>query len=256
MHIQGKRRTGKRLARAVQCASLPLAVALLVGGCSAPIPNPDSADFSSLPPDALLNVFLEREQSRTAVTFSFSGVITVTTGSQHRFRGVAGYQPCHALRMKLVGPVGFTLLDYVNVDGSATLVVDKITPAEDREARKGLLDLLEIFTLAMVDRCYGLKTFEALSHDAASATFAVRTPPGGLHEFVLDRARSVVTQQKVSGGALPAMTVKFEDYGLAQGNWLPASIAVRTPDMPVSIDMDVTKWQLGMDLPDGFFDAD
>lgn len=33
------------------------------------------------------------------------------------------------------------------------------------------------------------------------------------------------------------------------------AIAVRTSDVPVSADMDVTKWQTGIDLPDGFFDA-
>jgi hypothetical protein len=234
---------------------LYLALALFPGGCSTPIAPSDTADFSSLAPDALLNVFLESERARGAVKFAFSGVVRVTTGSQHRFRGVAGFQPCHALRMQLVGPVGFTLLDYVNADGRATLVVDKITPDEDPEARAGLLDLLEIFTLALVDRCEPSEAFQLLSHDAASASFAVAAPPGRLHEYILDRARGVVVLQEVSGDGLPAMTVEFRDYGLVQGYWLPAAIVVRTPDMPVSIDMDVTKWQTGIDLPGGFFDA-
>ena len=256
MLIQGIGGSGRRRARALRCALPCLVIALLFAACSATVRHPETADFSRLPPDALLNVFLEHERARAAVKFSFDGVITVTTGSQHRFRGFAGYQSCHALRMKLVGPVGFTLLDYVNEASRAHLVVDKITPDDDQEARQGLLDLLEVFTLALVDRCQTPQAFRLLSHDGASASFAVRAPSGRLHEFVLDRARGVVTVQKVSGEDAPAMTVAFGDYGLVQGAWEPASIAVRTPDLPVSIDMAVSDWQSGVELPDGFFAAD
>lgn len=241
------------MARAAHRALPPLTIALLVAACTAPARAPDAADLSGLPPDKLANIFLQNERARGAVKFAFSGVITVTTGSQHRFRGVAGYQPCHALRMQLVGPLGFTLLDYLNADGHARVVVDKITPDGDDEARAGLRDLLEIFTLALVDRCDSPEASGVQPHESAFVSFVVGAPPGRLHEFVLDRARGVVILQKFSGDDLPGMTVEFGDYVLDQGHWMPAAIAVRTPDLPVSIDLSVTRWQAGIDLPAGFF---
>jgi outer membrane biogenesis lipoprotein LolB len=251
--IQGVNGIGRRVAQAARLALLPLTTALLVAACTVPTRAPDTADLTGLSPDELANLFLQNEQSRGAVKFAFSGVITVTTGSQHRFRGVAGYRPCHALRMQLVGPLGFTLLDYLNVDGRATVVVDKITPDGDDEARAGLRDLMEIFTLALVDRCNSPEAFGVQPNDSAFVSFVVGTPPGRLHEFVLDRARGAAILQTFSGGALPEMTVEFGDYDLDQGHWMPAAIAVRTPDLPVSIDLSVTRWQAGADLPAGFF---
>jgi hypothetical protein len=256
MLIQGICGVGGRPPRALRSTALLPVIALLAAACSTPARAPDTPDFSSLPPQELLNVFLQDEQSRGAVKFSFNGVITVTTGEQHRFRGVAGYEACHALRMQLVGPVGVTLLDYLNVDGRARIVVDKMTPDDDAEARAGLADLLEVFTLALVDRCHDPRAFEVLPRDAAGASFAVGTPPDRLHEFILDRVKGVVTEQKISGGDLPGMTVEFGDYGLVQGYWMPATIAVRTADLPVSIDLAVSGWQAGIDLPDAFFVAD
>ncbi|MDX2446800.1 MAG: hypothetical protein QNK29_06330 [Desulfobacterales bacterium] len=258
MIIQGSRCNVWR--RGYFFLSVGLAIASVLGivGCSTAIHAPASApaDLSGTPPLDLLTVFLERERSRGAVKFTFNGEIEVKAGDVHSFRGVGAYKNCDALRIQLLGPLGFTLLEYINSEGEARLVANQLTPQGDEEAKEGLLQMMEIFTLALIDRCYPSEEFEEGSHNANLAKFITPTQTNGMLHISLDRHKAVLMQQSITGGELPDTVINYMNHRSSNGYWMPDRIEIKGKDMPVSIDMEIRKWSVDVDLPDHLFTVD
>jgi len=251
--IQGNCGTLRPCFLPVRRALFRILFIVLAGGCSVTPQTPPTPDFSNLSPSALLSEFLQAERSRGAVKFNFSGTVDVLSGKTHRFRGFGGYEDCGSLRLQLLGPLGFTLLDYLNVDGEATLVTNKLTPEEDLEARAGLLQLMHVFTLALVDRCYSREDVQPQSHDAITADYSASTPRVASLEFTLERRNGAVKRQSLAGKGLPVTRVRYRDYRKVDDFWMPGKIEVRITDMPVSIDMSIEEWNIGVELPEEFF---
>jgi hypothetical protein len=258
MNIQGNRCSGWR--GGYFFLSVGLAIATVLGGvaCSTAVhtPAPAPADLSAATPLDLLTVFVERERSRGAVKFTFSGKIEVKAGDSHSFRGVGAYKNCASLRIQLLGPLGFTLLEYVNSEGEARLVANQLTPQGDEEAEEGLLQMMEIFTLALIDRCHPVEAFEEGSHDANLVNFMIPTQTNGMLHISLDRQKAVLMQQSMTGGELPATVIDYKNHRWSDGYWMPGGIEIQGKDIPVSIDMDIKKWNVDVDLPDHFFAVD
>jgi hypothetical protein len=228
----------------------------LAAGCAGAVRTPSAPDLSELPPRDLLAVFLDNDASKGAVKFNFSGDIELEEGIRHSFRGLCGYDSCTALRVKLLGPLGFTILDYVNSQGEAALVVNQLTEEGDDEARESLLELMEVFSLALLDRCRPAIEFEGGPYGVASVNFTLQEHPGISLLTTLDRRRGVVTRQEVTSEALPGTVIDYLDYGWNGEYWLPGAIEVRGTGAPVSIRVAVKKWSIGVDFPDRFFAID
>ena len=228
-------------------------VILHAGGCSSTPQTQPATDFSNLSPTALLDEFLDTENSRGAVRFNFRGELEVQSGKTHRFRGFGGYDDCESLRLQLLGPLGFTMLDYLNVGGEATLIANKLTPQGDQEARAGLLQLMQAFTAALVDRCYSQHDVRPGAYDLIDSNYSASTHAGVSVEFTLERSTAAVRRQALAGKGLPDTSVYYLDYGRVENFWMPGKIEVRTADLPVSIDMSIKEWKFGVVLPDGFF---
>jgi hypothetical protein len=226
-------------------------------GCAKVVREPVSTpDHSALSPTELLTLFLETERSRQAVKFSFKGQIEVEAGKRHEFRGYCGYTPCGSLRMKLLGPVGLTVLDYLNADGEVTLGVNHLTDEGDEEALHGLLTLLGNFTRSLVDRCRPADALVLESEDDRSVTFGLDPSADPSWSWTLDRSRGVVLAQATSGSAPPSLRFEWLDYGWDDGHWVPARIEVRREDSEArfAIHMDVRKWEAHAKLPARFFE--
>jgi len=188
-----------------------------------------------------------------AVKFTFSGDLQLESGGSHRFRGACGYTNCADLRIQLLGPLGVTLLDYMNVDGAAILVTNQLTPEGDVDALQGLLDLMEVFTLGLVDRCRHSQGGDGGIRSLDSSSFVFAGRKGSEIRFSLDRAEAVMLQQHVSNGTLPESLIEYSGYGWSDGYRVPGEIAIQGPDMPVSITMEIGKWTSNANLPDSFF---
>ena len=234
-------------------AGLLTAAALLLTACSTPVKTSAGPDHSSLSSAGLLSVFLENELSRGPVKFTFSGDIEVQAGGSHRFRGACGYTSCADLRIQLLGPLGFTLLDYVNSEGRATLVANKLTPEGDDEALQGLMKLMEIFSLSLLDRCQTSAGIDVDPLHLGSANFVTHGRSGMQIHFKLDEEKAVVLQQIVKGGTLPTAVIDYSGYALVDGYWMPGSIGIQTTDMPVAINMEIGHWRIHANLPEHFF---
>lgn len=232
-----------------------LLISTLLGliACSSVSRTATVHDYSNLPPGQLLDVFLDSELSRGAVKFTFSGDLALESGESHRFRGACGYTNCSDLRIQLLGPLGVTLLDYVNADGRAVLVTNQLTPEGDEDALQGLMELMEVFTLALVDRCQPLQEGHGGPRPLDSANYVAAGRKGTEIRFTLDREKAVLLRQTVSGGTLPGSRIDYSGYGWSDGEWMPGRIDIQSPDMPVSINMQISKWTIDADLPDGFF---
>lgn len=258
MIIQGNRCSGWCSGYFFLSVGLAIATVLGIVGCTTAVHAPASApaDLSATPPLDLLTVFLARERSRGAVKFTFSGEIEVKAGDLHRFRGVGAYKNCAALRIQLVGPLGFTLLEYINSEGEASLVANQLTPQGDEEAKEGLLQMMEIFTLALIDRCYPAEEFEEGSHNADLANFMMPTQTNGMLHISLDRQKAVLMQQSITGGELPDTVIDYLNHRWSDGYWMPDGIEIKGKDMPVSIAMEIGKWSVDVDLSDHLFAVD
>lgn len=234
-------------------AGLLTAATLYLTACSAPVKNSVGPDRSHLSSAELLNVFLKNETSRGPVKFTFSGDIEVQAGGLHRFRGACGYTSCGDLRIQLLGPFGFTLLDYVNAQGRATLVANKLTPEGDDEALQGLMKLMEIFALALLDRCQASAGVDVQPQQLGSANFVTQGRSGTQVRFKLDKKKAVILQQTVKGDTLPTAAIDYTDHVLVDGYWMPGTISIQTTDMPVAIHMEIGQWKIAADLPEYFF---
>lgn len=237
--------------------SVVILVAVSVGllACSsAPKPEP-GRDWSNPPPGQLLDVFLDSESARGAVKFTFTGDLQLQDGESHRFRGACGYINCAGLRIQLLGPLGVTLLDYVNAEGRAALVSNRLTPEGDEDAVQGLMELMEIFTLALVDRCRSSQAVDSAVHDPASARFVTPGRKGSEIRFTLDTDKAALLQQHIAGGSLPDSVIAYSDYRWSDGYWAPGRISIQIPGMQVSISLEIVKWTTNADLPDNFFRA-
>lgn len=238
-----------RLFLAVMLASMLLGLP----ACSSTPKIEPAPDGPSLPPGQLLDLFLDNESARGAVKFTFSGDLQLESGGTHRFRGACGYTNCADLRIQLLGPLGVTLLDYVNAEGRAVLVSNQLTPEGDEDALQGLMDLMEIFTLALVDRCRSSQDGDGGMRRFDSASFVTSGRKGSEVRFTLDTEKAALLQQYISGGSLPESQVDYSSYGRSDGYWVPGKIAIQSPDMPVSITMKTGKWTTNAKLPDDFF---
>jgi hypothetical protein len=236
-------------------AVMLLAVSVGLLGCSsAPMPEP-GPDWSKPPPGQLLDVFLDNESARGAVKFIFTGGLQLENGESHRFRGACGYTNCAGLRVQLLGPLGVTLLDYVNAEGRAALVNNRLTPEGDEDAVQGLMELMEIFTLALVDRCRSSQDADGAMHNLGSASFVAPGRKDSEIRFTLDPGKAVLLQQHIRGGSLPESVIDYSDYRWSDGYWSPGRIAIQSPGMQVSISLEIVRWTTSADLPDNFFQA-
>lgn len=232
---------------------IPIIVVLHLGACTSTVVLRPADDLSGLSPVELLDAFLAVERSRGAVKFTFGGELMVRSGEIHRFRGYGATIGCKSLRLQLLGPMGFTLLDYLDADGEATIAVNRITPEGDKEAETGLFRVLRVFTLALAGRCYPNREVSLESRDEAVFDYSIRTGPGARVEFTLDRKTAALTRQAFSGGELPDTSVRYLHYERVDEYWMPGTIEVRTGTLPVTIDMTIKEWKLGVELPDGVF---
>lgn len=237
-------------------AGLAVAAILSITACSTAVHVPAPENLSGTQPLDLLTLFLEKEQSQGAAKFTFSGKIDVKAGDLHSFRGVGAYKPCSSLRIKLLGPLGFTLLEYINSEGRARLLSNQLTPEGDEEARVGLLQMMQIFTLALGDRCHSLEEFDEESHDANLVKFTLPTQTNGVRHLSLDRKKAALLQQSISGGQHPGTVIDYTDYRWSDGYWMPYGIDIQGTDMPVSISMEIRKWSVNVALPDHLFVVD
>lgn len=253
MIIQGKECDTTALTRRLFLTVLLVPALLGLSACSSTPETAPGPDYSNSPPGKLLAVFLDNEASLGAVKFTFSGDLQLESGGSHRFRGACGYTNCADLRIQLLGPLGVTLLDYMNVDGVAVLVTNQLTPEGDEDALQGLLDLMEVFTLALVDRCRHPEGGDGGIHSLDSSRFVFAGRKGSEIRFSLDRAGAVLLQQHVSKGSLPESLIEYSGYGWSDDYWMPGEIGIQSPDMPVSITMEISKWTIKANLPAGFF---
>lgn len=254
MGIQGYPWARRRRPAFARSSGPVLLIVLMCSACSQPASLPEPSDYSQLPPRELLEVFLANEQSLGGVQLSFSGEVTVAAGEIHEFRGAAGYLGCGDFRVKLVGPMGLTLLDYLNRGGQGRLLADKITPEGDGEALNGLMKLMEAFTLALADRCHPADSFEQLDASDGVIDFAARLPGGDQVSWRLERQRAILRQQIITGASLLDMAVDYEDYRLVDTHWFPSSIALKGTEPAVAIEMDISDWRVGVQLPERFFE--
>ncbi len=250
MIIQGQGGANRLIRRLLRQTILVAIFSVCLAACSSQLRAPD---HSHLGPAALLDVFLASERAKETVKLVFSGDIEVKSGGAHHFSGVAGYRSCSALRIKLLGPVGFTLLEYLNTGGEALMIVDEVSPEGDESARKGLLSLLEIFTLALLERCQPAADFSLVGQDASTVEFTTISRTKRSMNHTLDRNRAVLRQQIVAASELSNTVVDYADYSWVNGGWLPATIEIHGAHMPVSIRMQIRQWTVGADLPAGFF---
>lgn len=235
------------------CSSL--AMALCLAACatdSAPVPT---SDYSAFPSEKLLQVFLQDEQSKGAVQLSFSLVIQADNKSPERLRGVAAFSPCADLRVKLVGTVGLTVLDYLSVAGKNSLLVDKLTASGDAEAKQGLLDTMEVFTAALTGLCRPPGDFNAVSDDAGSIRYRVDSDPAPTREITLDRKRAVLIRQTVGGEFRPVSTISYGNFERIDDHWMPDTIAIKTEGSPVNLELGITRWRIDASLPADMFEA-
>jgi hypothetical protein len=250
--------SGVRIERVgVVLVGMLLVLLLGLSGCSRAVHAPVSTtDHSELAPADLLKQFLETERSKDAVKFVFKGEIEVEAGKPHKFRGYCGYTPCGSLRMKLLGPMGLTVLDYLNAEGEVTIRVNHLTDDGDEEALRGLTTLMENFTRALLDRCRATEEYLPGSEDAATVTFGLRGADDPTWSWTLDRRRGVVVRQTTAGTEIPDLDFDYLDYEWLDGFWMPATIEVHRADADVelSIQMTVRKWELRADLPEAFFE--
>ena len=246
--------TPGRLLRVV-LLSLPLSLSLCLGACSGTPQSREAANLSALAPADLLSVYLATEPPAETVRFRFSSEVETEAGKIRRLEGVCGYASCASLRLQLLGALGVTLLDYINAEGAARLVINQLTEEGDDPARDGLLQLMEILTLALVDRCHSADEFSLERYDELSADFSVPAAAGARLVFTLDRRSGRLLRQTVSGDGLPSARIDYSDYLLVDGHWLPGRLEIRTADLPSSIDLVVDRWSLGKPLPAGFFEA-
>jgi outer membrane biogenesis lipoprotein LolB len=251
--IQGQGGAIRLIRRLLRQTTLVTILSVCLTACTSQVEQPAAPDHSQLDPAALLDVFLARERSMGTVKLVFSGDIVVKAGGAHHFSGVAGYRSCSALRIKLLGPVGFTLLEYLNTGGKALMIVDEVSPEGDEAAREGLLSLLEIFTLALLERCQPAADFKLTGQDASSVEFTTISRTNKRMKHTLDRNRAVLHQQIMAASEQSNTVVDYSDYSRAAGSWLPATIEIHGEHMPVSIRMQIRQWTVGADLPAGFF---
>jgi hypothetical protein len=208
-----------------------------------------------LPAGKLLQVFLEDERSKGSVKLSFKLDILAENESPERLRGVAAFAHCADMRVKLVGTVGLTVLDYLSVAGKSNLLVDKLTPPGDDEARKGLLDTMEIFKSSLTGLCRPQGDFKTLSIDAESIHYRVGSSPGRSLEITLGRKRAVLTQQALSGESLPPSTISYRNFERIDNRWMPNTIVIKTEGSPVDLELGVSRWQTNAQLPADIFEA-
>ena len=231
-------------------------LALILGACAGTPDAPALPDYSKLPPRQLLAAWLEEEQHPDTLRFRFNSEVDVEADKTEGLQGVCGYRRCGGLRMQLLGPLGITLLDYLEVSGESRLMVNKITDEGDDEARTGLLQLLQALSLALTGICQPVDTFELGHFDDRAADFSLRRPQGPALGFTLDRQRGRLIRQTVSDEGLPGFTIDYSDYGEVDGRWMPGRLDIHTADSPTSIRLTVDRWTLGKPFPDDFFDAD
>lgn len=259
MAVQGDRGRNRLAERSSGFVVSLLVFSAGLSGCSTAPLRPLAVDHSSLPPIGLMKIFLENELEKEAVKFVFKGEIEVGIGKRHRFRGYCGYTPCGSLRAKLLGPLGFTLLDYVNAEGQVTLIVNHLTEEGDEPGLDGLLKLLGVFSRALLDRCRSAGEYVPEARDATSATFSVRTETGESWRLTLDRKTGALVHQSSSGPSTPEIAIDYSAYDRgSDGYWMPGEIGVHgvDADAGLSIRVAVKRWNVRADLPEGFFAAD
>lgn len=221
--------------------------------CSRTVQTREPVDFSHISPDELLRTFLENEGSSSPVKFTFTGEFAVEAGESHSFRGVAVFKTCSALRIKLLGPLGYTLLEYVNLAGKASLLANQLTPEGDAQALEGLLTLMDVLTLALTDRCQPHNAYRAGKHDANHVMFTVPTRNNTSLQFTLARKTAFVTSQSITGGGFQEVLISYTDYNQDNDNGSPGKIEIEGREIPVSVIFVIKKWEVTTELPPGFF---
>jgi len=234
---------------------LLLSLSLCLGACSGTPQSREAADLSALAPADLLTTYLATEPPADTLRFRFSSEVETEAGKTRRLEGLCGYESCASLRLQLLGALGITLLDYINAEGTARLVINQLTEEGDDPARDGLLQILQILTLALVDRCHSADEFALERFDAVTADFSAPASAEVRLGFTLDRKSGRLVRQTVSGDGLPSASIDYSDYHLVDGHWLPGRLEIRTADLPSSINLVVERWSLGKPLPAGFFEA-
>jgi len=235
------------------CFSLVFLLGL--SACATDSTRTSGDDYSLLPAGKLLQVFLENERSKGSVKLSFKLDILTEDENPERLRGVAAFAHCADVRIKLVGTVGLTVLDYLSVAGKSNLLVDKLTPPDDDEARQGLLDTMEIFTSSLTGLCRPSSDFKILSIDADSVRYKVRSSPGHSLEITLDRKRAVLEQQSLGGESLPLSTISYGKFERIENRWMPHTIVIKTAGSPVDLELGISRWQTNAQLPADIFVA-
>jgi len=221
--------------------------------CSTQARHVPTADLSGLSPDALLAVYFQNERARGAVRLSFNSLVQVEGENPNRLRGVAGYTHCGDMRVKLVGTVGITVLDYLSIDGKGRLLLDKLTPDGDAGTKEGLLDTLNVFTTALTGLCRQAAEFRVVSSDEVGINYAAKSTREGSLEFTLDRTQATLTRQLISTKRISAANIRYSDFDNVAGFWMPATISIQSQDSPVLIDLTINQWRLNSKLQEGFF---
>jgi len=187
------------------------------------------------------------------VKFTFTGEFAAEAGESHSFRGVAVFKTCSAFRIKLLGPLGYTLLEYVNLAGKASLLANQLTPEGDAQALEGLLTLMDVLTLALTDRCQPHNAYRAGKHDADLVIFTVPTRNNTSLQFTLARKTASVTSQSITGGGFQEVLISYTDYNQDNDYGSPGKIEIEGREVPVSVIFVIKKWEVATELPPGFF---
>lgn len=253
MIIQGNDRTKLRFPDIFLRVMATVLFLLTATACAGIVQTREPVDFSHISPDELLRTFLENEGSSSPVKFTFTGEFAVEAGESHSFRGVAVFKTCSAFRIKLLGPVGYTLLEYVNLAGKASLLANQLTPEGDTQALEGLLTLMDVLTLALTDRCQPIDAYRAGKHDADHVIFTVPTRNKTSLQFTLARKTASVTSQSIAGGGFREVLISYADYNRDNEYGSPGKIEIEGREIPVSVIFVIKKWEMSTELPTGFF---
>jgi len=224
-----------------------MGVALLVAGCAAAKPAPPAACGNE--PAAVLGCVRAREDAVRSLRARFAAT-THREAESHRSLGVLLVSKPQRFRLRLMLPLGLTILDYVR-EGERISVALPLQEEGDAAPSFADLDLAEAFLrgpFAFPGAC------TAVAADGGEVAVECRAADGALlRSFRLDAASATIVAETSWRDGEPRLELRYADYRPTAGTLLPWRISLAYPDRAVTLAIEIERYEVNPALPAELF---
>ncbi len=232
-----------------------VAVAALLGGCVAAAPPMPPPSLAGLGPQQLLEAVRRRESRVESMRAVFRA--ETESGSERRSsEGVLLVRKPDRFRMRLMMPLGLTVLDYVSWGDRTQLTL----PLQDRVLTGPAAEQLGPFSRRDVGEAFlrGRRAFPGRceARREAPAVLVICRDPGGsvLRRMRIDAATGAILEEtSYEEGAL-RLRLTYDDYRSVSGAYLPYRIQLSYPQRSLSVHIDVLRYEVNPQLADALFE--